>query len=177
MKKIHIIGSIGSDKTTLAKKLSLESGIPYFELDNVVWKRLISGDIKQSSNDRDEKLNDIIELNHWIVEGVHHKWVAKSFEEADTILFLDTKLSVRRFRIIKRFILQKFGCESSNYKPTLKILKALYSYNTFFEHKSKPEIFRVLNLYNYKLVIIKNKKELKNFLRKIKYTSRMKEEK
>ncbi|WP_371811566.1 AAA family ATPase [Sporosarcina sp. Te-1] len=34
--RIHIIGSIGSGKTTLAKQLSKQLTIPCFELDNVV---------------------------------------------------------------------------------------------------------------------------------------------
>ena len=38
-KKIHIIGSVASGKTTLAKELSRKLAIPYYELDNVVWKR------------------------------------------------------------------------------------------------------------------------------------------
>ncbi|MBC1425131.1 hypothetical protein HCA33_03005 [Listeria seeligeri] len=37
--KIRIIGSVGSGKTTLAKKLSEMEGIPYFETDRIVWKR------------------------------------------------------------------------------------------------------------------------------------------
>ncbi|WP_346725815.1 hypothetical protein [Alteribacter keqinensis] len=42
--KIHIIGSVRSGKTTLAKKLAKKTGIPHFELDNVVWERHQSGD-------------------------------------------------------------------------------------------------------------------------------------
>lgn len=146
-------------------------------MDNVVWERLVSGDIKRSTNDRNEKLNEIIRLDSWIIEGVHHKWVAKSFEESDAIIFLDTELSVRRLRIIKRFAGQKLGYEKSNYNPTFKILKDLYTYNTFFEYNSKPEIFHMLTPYKHKLFIIKNKQDIQNYLSKIKYASRMKEEK
>lgn len=37
--KIHIIGSVGSGKTTLARNLSTTINVPFYELDNVVWKR------------------------------------------------------------------------------------------------------------------------------------------
>lgn len=37
--KIRIIGSVGSGKTTLAKKLSEWYQIDYFETDRIVWKR------------------------------------------------------------------------------------------------------------------------------------------
>lgn len=47
-KKIHIIGSVGSGKTTLARTLSSHLNIPFYELDNVVWKRFQSGDVRRS---------------------------------------------------------------------------------------------------------------------------------
>ena len=164
-KRIHIIGSIGSGKTTLAKVLSNQLNIPYYELDNVVRKRLKTGDIKRTEQERDEYLNSIINNDHWIVEGVHHKWVSPSFKRADLIIYLDPKLATRKFRIIKRYIKQKIGVEKANYKPTLKILHTLYKYNTEFDAKNKPEIFNTLNLYKNKLVIIKSKDEIINRLK------------
>ncbi|GGG18394.1 hypothetical protein GCM10007425_11070 [Lysinibacillus alkalisoli] len=47
-KKIHIMGAIGSGKTTLAKRLHEQLNIPYFELDNIVWERLDSDDIRRN---------------------------------------------------------------------------------------------------------------------------------
>jgi len=162
-KRIHIIGSIGSGKTTLAKTLSNQLNIPYYELDNVVWKRFDSGDNKRTEQERNEYLSSIVTTENWIIEGVHHKWVTPCFKSADLILFLDTNFSTRRFRIIKRFLMQKIGIEKANYKPTLEVLKILYNYNTVFEHKSKPEIFDMLIPYNNKLVILKNNDEVKNY--------------
>lgn len=59
--KIHIISSVGSGKTTLAKKLSLMLNIPFYELDNVVWIRHKSGDIRRTEKEREEYLNTIIQ--------------------------------------------------------------------------------------------------------------------
>ena len=44
--KIDIIGSVGSGKTSLAKQLSKEYNIPYYEQDNIVWIRTEHGDIR-----------------------------------------------------------------------------------------------------------------------------------
>lgn len=153
--KIHIIGSVGSGKTTLAKKLSSQFNVPYYELDNVVWKRSSTGDIRRTDEDRDELLNKIVQSDHWIIEGVHHKWISPSLHNADVIIFLDTDYSIRRYRIIKRFILQKLGLEKANYKPTLKIFKDMFKWNAQFEINSKPEIMNMLSLYENKLVIAK----------------------
>ncbi|OZU89644.1 DNA topology modulation protein FlaR [Virgibacillus indicus] len=161
-KRIHIIGSVGSGKTTLAKMLSAQLHIPCYELDNVVWERFKTGDIRRTDEKRDEYLNKIINSNNWITEGVHHKWVSPCFQNADVILFLDTRMSTRRLRIIKRFFMQKIGLEKANYKPTFKILKDLYKYNTVFEYRSKPEIFDMLNPYDSKLIVLKSNSEIIN---------------
>lgn len=53
-KKIHIMGSVGSGKTTFAKKLSTQTSIQHYELDNVVWQRIEgSEDIRRSKEERD----------------------------------------------------------------------------------------------------------------------------
>lgn len=75
-KRIHIIGSIGSGKTTLAKGLSNQLNILYYELDNVVWKMLDAGDVKRTEYERDEYLSSIITSNNWIIERAPHKWVS-----------------------------------------------------------------------------------------------------
>jgi adenylate kinase family enzyme len=58
--RIHIIGSVGSGKTTLAKELSLILNVPFYELDNVVWIRGKSGDVRRTDKEREEYLNSII---------------------------------------------------------------------------------------------------------------------
>lgn len=126
-KRIHIIGSVGSGKTTLAKEISSWLDIPYYELDNVVWIRHKSGDIRRTEQERKEYLKSILQSDNWIIEGIHNEdWVSDCFNSADLILFLDTKYSFRTYRIIKRFLKQKLRIEKANYKPTLDIfLKCL----------------------------------------------------
>ncbi len=62
--KVHIIGSVGSGKTTLAKELSTKLEIPYYELDNVVWMRKENGDSRRTEEER-EKLLHRIEKAHY----------------------------------------------------------------------------------------------------------------
>lgn len=162
-KRIHIIGSIGSGKTTLTKRRSAQLQIPYYELDNVVRERFKTGDIIRSEEKRNTYLNEIIHRDR-IIEGVHHTWVSPSFENADVIVFLDTKMSTRRRRIISRYCMQKAGLEKANYKPSLKLLKDLYNYNTVFEYESKPKIFEMLRAYESKLIILQSNAEIKKLL-------------
>lgn len=166
-KKIHIIGSVGSGKTTLAKKISTLLNIPFYELDNVVWIRLKSGDIRRIAEERDEYLNSIIHSETWIIEGVHNEdWVAESFQNADLIIFLDTKYAIRIYRIIKRFIFQKLGQERSNYKPTFKIFIKMFKWNRHFEEVGKPNFFNKFAMNNKKLLVVRNKGDIVEYFSK-----------
>ncbi|WP_422124407.1 AAA family ATPase [Planococcus sp. X10-3] len=164
-KRIHIIGSVGSGKTTLAKKLSAQWHIPCYELDNIVRERLETGDVMRTQEKRDAYLADIIRTDSWIVEGVHHKWVLPSFQKADVIVFLDIDIATRRRRIIKRYFRQKTGLEKANYNPTLEILKRLYNYNTVFEYERKPKILEMLRPCESKLVILKSDAEILDYFK------------
>jgi adenylate kinase family enzyme len=166
MKKIHIIGSVGSGKTTLARTLSSKIEIPYYELDNVVWQRAKTGDIRRSDQERDYYLNQITHSDYWIIEGVHYKWVLSSFQEADLIIFLDTPFAKRKARIIKRFFLQKIGVEKANYRPTLTIFKKMFTWNAHFEQVSKPEILNLLQPFTNKLIVLKDNNEAANYLKR-----------
>ncbi|MCM3596773.1 DNA topology modulation protein FlaR [Metabacillus idriensis] len=158
--KIRIIGSVGSGKTTLARELSSILNIPYYELDNVVWMRDQSGDIKRTDAERDSYLKSIIFSRTWIIEGVHNEtWVSASFHQADLIIFLDPRYSVRTYRIMKRFFLQKLRVEKSNYKPTVKIFLNMFKWNRYFEEKGKPNFLHFYGKYRNKLLVISTNRE------------------
>lgn len=163
-KKIHIIGSVGSGKTTLAKELSRKLEIPYYELDNVVWKRSETDEIRRTVDERKDVLNGIIKSDSWIIEGVHNEeWVANSFKHAEVIIFLDINYKVRTYRIIKRFILQKLKVEQSHYKPTFEIFLKMFKWNKYFEDVGKPNFFTRYDDCRDKVLIVSNSKGIKRY--------------
>jgi len=175
MKKIHIVGSVGSGKTTLARKLAGELNYPCFELDQVLWgRRCKNNDIRHTPEESEKLLNSLISAETWIVEGAHiDDWTFKSFEKSEVILFLDINYYARVYRIIKRYTKQKLGMENSNYKPTFKILIKMFKWNRMFEDNKQMNLNK-LEIYNDKLIIIKNNKELEEAIISLKkvYTRR-----
>ena len=163
--KIHIIGSVGSGKTTLARRLSAKMDLMHYELDNVVWKRCDTGDVRRSERERNQYLQRILQSDTWIIEGVHYEWVQESFKEADIIILLNPHYAIRTFRIIRRFILQKLGLEKSNYKPTFAMFRKMFAWNRHFETVSKAEIGSILSEYNGKLMILKNSKQIEKIFK------------
>ncbi len=139
--KIHIIGPVGSGKTTLARELSSQLNIPHYELDNVVWRRTENGDVRNTPKERDEQLYNIVHSNAWIVEGAHHKWVSQSLQKADLIIFLDVSVVKRKARIIKRFMLQLLNLEKTNYTPTFEMFMKMFKWTNDFEKIVKKRFY------------------------------------
>ncbi|CEG26171.1 AAA family ATPase [Bacillus sp. B-jedd] len=163
--KIRIIGSVGSGKTTLARLLSRQLDIPFYELDNVVRERLPSGDRRRTEEEMGECLDEILHMDSWIIEGVHNEnWTYETFRQADVQVYLDPPYSTRIYRITSRFILQKLGLEKANYKVTNDMLFKMFKWNRHFEQVGRPNFF---NTYadERKLKVIRNKRELAGFLK------------
>ncbi|GKW44467.1 AAA family ATPase [Planococcus sp. NCCP-2050] len=154
--KIYITGSVGSGKTTLAKRLAAELGLLHFETDNFVWKRAPGGDIRNSEKQRNAHLAEALMQPDWIVEGVHIDWTDAAIDQADWIIFLDLPLKERKRRIIKRFFKQIAGVESANYEPKFKMLQKMFTWNRYYEDKMKPVFLKKFQAYPEKAIISKS---------------------
>ncbi|WP_228409586.1 AAA family ATPase [Radiobacillus deserti] len=164
LQRIHIIGSVGSGKTTLAKELSKKLKIPHYELDQVVWNRTNVGDVRNSINVRDEQFHQIIASESWVVEGVHHEWIYDGLQKADIIVFLDVRIKMRKWRIWKRFVKQILRIEPSHYRPSLRILRKMFIWNRQFEKENRPEILNILKEFSHKTWIVSSSEEIKKAL-------------
>lgn len=162
--KIHIIGCSGSGKTYLAKALSEKYNIPHYDLDDIQWDNHSgSYGTKMPVEKRTELLNNILENNHWIIEGVYYAWVGRCFEEADKIFVLDMPKRIYIYRIIKRSVKRKLGHEKGK-KETLKSVYNLLKWTNTFQSKSMVEIKKILSAYPEKTVWLKCKKDIQNAL-------------
>ncbi|EPD49721.1 DNA topology modulation protein FlaR [Paenisporosarcina sp. FSL H8-0542] len=158
--KIRIVGSVGSGKTTLARKLAVQKGIEMHSLDDVVWSRCAGGDIRNSEEKRDSQLADIISQPTWIIEGTHLGWSMKTFEEADQIIFLHPRLSVRLYRISRRFYKQKRGTENASYTPTWRMYGRMFKWTYHYETIFKKQVRGIINNAPEKAVEIRDGREL-----------------
>ena len=162
--KIHIIGCSGSGKTYLAKALSKKYNTPHFDLDDIQWDNNAGGyGVKMPVEKRTELLNNILDNENWIIEGVYYAWVGKCFEYADKIYVLNIPKRVYTYRIIKRAIKRKLGLEKGK-KETLKSVYNLLKWTNTFQKKNMVEIRKILSAYPEKTVWLKNRKEVKRVI-------------
>ena len=98
--------------------------IPHFDLDDLQWDDSAETyGVRMPIEKRDALLQEILEKESWIMEGVYYAWVGQSFEDADIIYVLDVPKHVYTYRIIRRFIRRRLGCE----KGKKENLKSVYN--------------------------------------------------
>lgn len=159
MNKIFIIGIVASGKTTLARQLSQELNIPWYELDTIVHKQTAEGSVKVTSDEQRQVIMDIDQQGRWIFEGTDRKSYQYLYGMADRIIFLDPPLRKRKVRIISRFIKQKLGVEKCHYKPTLAMLREMFEWTYSFE-KNRHQFEAKLQLYGEKVIRLRNTKSI-----------------
>lgn len=142
MTKIYIIGAPGSGKTTYARKLSQELGVPHFDLDELKWENT-GGKYYSKKRDKIERakmLDDVLAKNpHWICEGVYFRdWILPVIQNADEVIVLMPPRWLRQCRILRRSIRRMLHLEPSKHKETSKSLYDLLSWAHRYDYAYLP---------------------------------------
>ena len=167
--KILIVGGIGSGKTTLASKLSKILNIKNYELDNIAYKRRDIHE-KQKPKIRDKKVKSLLKRKRWIVEGFYSQyWTYPIYRKADIVLILNIKTSTSKNRLIRRFIKRRLsfkrkGNVNQKFKRMISLIKYIDEYPKKYFQMQKE----TAKGFNKNVLILKNKKEIKEFIKKLK---------
>lgn len=163
MKKIYIIGPVGSGKTTFSKKLSEKYNITRYELDKVSWDD-DNGNIKRTDEEALKLFDKILKNDSWIIEDIGRNKFKKGREQAEIIYYIKLSRVKSYYRVTKRWIKQRIGLECYNHPPTFKQLLYFISTVNSYYKKEKSKI-KELKKFESKLIFLNNRK-IKQILKK-----------
>lgn len=131
--KIYITGSVASGKTTLARQMAKTHRVPHYELDEVIRNYKDGVRQKMSPEAQVAALIKIHKAGDYIIEGTYRPDCHLILDLAEEIWLLDTPATTRKKRFLTRFIKQVLGIEACHYKPTLGMLKMMYTWSKGFD--------------------------------------------
>ena len=99
MEKILVIGSPGAGKSTFARRLRDETGIPLHYLEGIplhyldlLWHRPDRTNVAREEFDM--RLAQILEMDRWIIDGNYLRTLEMRIRACDTVFLLDYPMKV-----------------------------------------------------------------------------------
>ncbi|OOQ92957.1 DNA topology modulation protein [Bacillus cereus] len=167
MKKIILIGSGGSGKSTLVKQLGNKLKIQVYHLDALFWKPNWVGVPREEQR---TVQNDLIKEEKWIIDGNYGGTMDIRINAADTIIFLDIHRTICVYRAFKRIVQYRnktrpdmgAGCEE---RFDLQFFKWIWEY----PKTKRPAIVKRLDQLNKdkRVIILKTPSEVQRFLKEV----------
>ena len=143
MKRIVVIGSPGSGKSTFSIALQTILKLPLYHLDQYYWK---SNWEQPNQQDFMAVHDQLCDKPEWIIEGMYARFLPYRLERADTIIFLDIIPYVCLWHVLKRWI-RNFnkpslgGCKQCKEKMDLNFLTWIWGFKTH----TRPKIMLYLS--------------------------------
>ena len=153
--KIYITGGPGSGKTFVSNTIAKRCNIGKLSLDEIVWDKYYK---EKTTRERDETLHNFLCNNKsWIIEGTYFDWLLDLFTKSDLIIFIQTNVMLRSFRILKRFLKNKI---SKNGKESIKSLFHMLLWNYRYEKNVKKEFVLFTKGFSFKIINVKDKDKI-----------------
>jgi adenylate kinase family enzyme len=164
MKKILVVGSGGSGKSTFARRLGEALGLEVIHLDSFYW---LPGWVEPAKDAWREKVSQLLNGESWVIDGNYSGTIDLRLEACDTAIFLDLPRSTCVWRIVKRAIVYRGQsrpdmAEGCNETLTWEFLRWVWSYPT----RSRPKMLSRMEKHEERktIVILRTKEEIENFI-------------
>jgi adenylate kinase family enzyme len=163
MKRVIVIGSGGSGKSTFSRQLGEVTGLPVIHLDMLFWKPNWTSTSKEEWA---EVVRREIEKPEWIIDGNFGGTREMRIRAADTIIMLDLPRWLCMFRNLKRSVVYRNktrpdmgqGC---NEKIDWEFIMWVWNY----KNRSRTKTFQELESQkDKKVIVLKTRRDVTEFL-------------
>jgi adenylate kinase family enzyme len=164
MKKVLVIGSGGSGKTTFSKQLAARTGLPLIHLDQLFWR---PGWDPTPDAEWDLVIAELSARDAWIMDGNFGRTIAVRMSAADTVIFLDLPRRLCTWRIVKRQI-RYAGRSRPDSAPGCpeRLTWEFVSWVWTYPSRRRPEMIERLDAVRStkNVLILKSQREVDDFL-------------
>lgn len=172
MKRINIIGTSSSGKSTFAKQLSNKLSVKYIEMDSLFWKK----DWEMSSDEEFfRKLENATSNDSWVLDGNYTRSISVKWKNVDTVIWIDNSFILTMyqavFRALKRSILKRELWQGTGNKESFrksffsKESMIVWTCKTFFKNRKRNSSYFTNDNYKHiNFVRLRSRKECREFL-------------
>jgi adenylate kinase family enzyme len=164
MRRVLVIGSGGSGKSTVAVQLGELLNLEVNHLDKLYWS---AGWVKPAPDEWLKTVTDLIDGDTWIIDGNYSGTLELRLRKSDTIVFLDLPRVLCLWRIVKRFFLYRKEsrpdiAEGCHENLNLEFVSWVWNYH----RRSRPKVIKLLQEHakEKQIVWLRSRNEVKTFL-------------
>lgn len=183
MKKINVIGTSASGKSTFSKILAENLGLEYIELDDLFWKdnwqESTDVELIQKMNHSVHKANHDLCKNGYVIDGCYTRFRASVWREIDTVIWINLPFHVNLYQSLKRtfsrLITQEKIWLNSNNTESLKMIFSrdsiiVWMLQTYFKNQKKYVSWMSDPQYSHiQFICLRSRKQVKQFLVEIEH--------
>ncbi len=142
MKRVAVIGPPGAGKTTFARRLAEQTGLPLIYLDAHFWN---PGWVPTPRDEWRARHADLLAQDEWIIDGVYMNTLAERVAAADTVIFLDVPRLRCLWRVLKRMVSSRGMVRPDMAEGCLEKWDAEFlAYVWTFPRKRRPRVLAAL---------------------------------
>jgi adenylate kinase family enzyme len=163
MKRVLVIGSSGSGKSTFSRRLGETTGLQVIHLDVLHWKPNWT---EPSKDEWEKTVENALKGDEWIIDGNYSGTMEMRIRASDTVIFLDFPRVLCVYRVLKRVVLYRKGnrpdvAEGCDEKFDWTFVKWVWNFPT----RTKPKVEAWLKAVEGEKTIIrlKSKSEVEDF--------------
>jgi len=167
MKRILVIGSGGSGKSTVALRLGESLNLEVSHLDQLFWR---PGWVKPEPEEWLQIVSELTDRDSWILDGNYGGTLDVRLQKCDTVVFLDLSRWLCLWRIVKRALRYRNrarpdmgeGCPEK-----LDLEFVLWVWN--FPRDTKPTVAKLLREHSAgkQIVWLRSRSEVEKFLARV----------